>query len=447
MPLVAGTILLITYLIVPRRGWWFDQREVINSFFINGAFFFVMLVRSAVQKPYSLELMHWMFCYFFFYFAPVIQFKIYYFPLQLEPGNAEILQVNKLVLSWGICFYIGSIYAKYVKGIKGRVAYGIRDEVLKVFAIIATLITIGMLAIAGRSLFNRIDGWGAFMKMGQSTALLLVNGSRAFVTFNVIYNGVHYQQEKKGQLLLIYSLICLLICCFPTGIARFQAAAIYIGIMIFFFPQLRRGTKFTYLFIFALIVLFPFMDAFRRQNFSDVNIIKAFSSVFQNMAYSYTEGHYDAFSIFTYMLRMLEKEGLYWGKLLLGAVFFFVPREIWPGKPEGTGNIIMEAHNLNLSNVSAPLPVEAYINFGVIGMLLVGVLAGWIVKKLDGVYWQSEEKMNEKKEWSYLGFFYPVALSLFFFFLRGDLMSTLSYALSFVVVGYIMFRYCGNFKK
>ncbi len=452
IPFLAATIIMITYLIVPQRGWWFDQREVINSFFINGAFFFVMLVKCAVQKPYSLELMHWIFCYFFFYFAATIQFRIYYFPWDLEPSNDEILQANRYLLTWGISFWLGTSFAKYVKGFQGRTAVGFKGEALKDFAIIAAIATVYMMVIGGTALLNRGKTHLAFAEnMDQTSWLVILNGIRAFITFNVIFNLIYYRKEKKGQLYLLFSILCLLICCFPTGMARFQMATIYLGIMIFYFPQLRRGTKFTYFFIFALIILFPFLDNFRYQDFFRVNIIQAFKTVFQDMAYSYTEGHYDAFSMMIYTMKLVGEKGIYWGKQLLGGLFFFVPRSIWKGKPYSTGHMIMTKLGASFTNVSEPLTAEMYTDFGLVGMAILAIFIGWIVKKIDMAYWQKEETEDihglENREWSYLSILYPVLLSLFFFVLRGAFMSTFSGMMAFVVVGYIMFRYCGDFKK
>ncbi len=452
IPLLSATILLITYLIVPHRGWWFAQKEVINSFFVNGAFFFILLVKSATQKPYSLELMHWIFCYFFFYFAATIQFRIYYFPWGLEPSNAEILTANRYLLVWGISFWVGTAFARYVRGVQGRTATGIKYAAIKDFAIIAAFATLYIIFVEGDTLFNRNKVVGSLAKdMEQSTSLLIFNGLRAFITYNVVFNILHYSKEKKGQLYLIFSVLCLLLACFPAGLSRFQMAAIYIGIMIFFLPQLRQGTKFTYVFIFGLIVLFPFMETFRYQDFFKVNIIRAFENVFKDMSYSYTEGHYDAFSMMIYTMKTVAGNGIRWGIQLFGNLLFFVPRRFWSDKPYGTGYTIMQELGRDFKNVSAPMPAEMYINFGFIGIILGGVLVGWVVKKIDMAYWQLEAnrqtKGGEKRSWSYLSIFYPVLLSLFFFMLRGDFLSTLSYMMAFAVVGYIMFRMGGIFKE
>ncbi len=449
IPLLSAFFLIITYTLLPQRGWWFDQRDVINSFFVNGVFSFIMMVKTATKKPYSLELMHWIFFYFFFYFAATIQYRIYYFPWGLEPTNAEVLKANWFLLIWGISFSVGTMFARYTKGFRGRTVVGFKTEKIKDFNIIAVAIALYMLVAVGpKNMFSRGSVDSLFSTMEQSMSLVLSHSLRAFIAFNAVFSLIDYQKEKKGDLYLFIAFFCLLLCCFPSSMSRYNAAAIYIGMMVLFFPAMKRGCKFTYIFVFSLMVLFPFMNAFRAKDFFKVDIIQAFRNVFNNMTYSYTEGHYDAYSMMIQTIKGVEETGIYWGKQLLGSIFFFIPRSIWPEKPYGSGHTIMQNLGRDFKNVSEPIPAEMYINFGFVGMILAGFFAGWVLRKIDLIYWERESAENiEKKEYSFLSIFYPFLLSFFFFMMRGDLLSSVAYLTAYIVVGYIMFRIGGLFKK
>ena len=75
------------------------------------------------------------------------------------------------------------------------------------------------------------------------------------------------------------------------------------------------------------------------------------------------------------------------GSTLFLALFSWVPRVLWPGKPEMGSNELVEAHTgmvFSERAVFATGPVmEFYINFGYIGIFLGFVLLGYLVRQLD----------------------------------------------------------------
>ena len=90
--------------------------------------------------------------------------------------------------------------------------------------------------------------------------------------------------------------------------------------------------------------------------------------------------------------KYVEEFGISWGNQLLGAILFFVPRSIWPSKPLGTGHTAIVALDQHyFSNVSAPLIAEGYVNFGIVGVVLFALAAGWIFRKLDSAFWCRRE--------------------------------------------------------
>lgn len=115
----------------------------------------------------------------------------------------------------------------------------------------------------------------------------------------------------------------------------------------------------------------------------------------------------------------VEKNGVTYGKQLIGSVLFFVPRLIWPNKPLGSGqligNYLMENYSMWFNNVSNPLPSEGYINFGLIGVMFFGFL----LSKIG--HWVEDLKQN------YGWVVYLYISNHMIFILRGDLLSSLSY--------------------
>ena len=92
---------------------------------------------------------------------------------------------------------------------------------------------------------------------------------------------------------------------------------------------------------------------------------------------------YDQFSMLANTLGFTRDEGLTWGYQFLGALLFWVPRVVWPTKPLDSGVEVgqwMSSANVNLSS---PLWAEAWINFGVVGVVVTFALLGLLSRRLD----------------------------------------------------------------
>jgi hypothetical protein len=94
-----------------------------------------------------------------------------------------------------------------------------------------------------------------------------------------------------------------------------------------------------------------------------------------------------------------------------------------------------ESLGWTFTNVSCPLPGEAYINFGAFGIILFGIGSGFISKLMDRFYW--EKKSDVKTKFDVL---YAISLMMFFFMLRGDLLSSWAYMVAFISV-WVLFTF------
>jgi oligosaccharide repeat unit polymerase len=102
---------------------------------------------------------------------------------------------------------------------------------------------------------------------------------------------------------------------------------------------------------------------------------------------------------------------------------------MWPNKPYGSGSYMGQSLNWSFTNISCPLPGEAYINFGIFGIILFGVVFGFISKLMDRFYWEKTSDTRTKFD-----ILYAIMLMMFFFMLRGDLLSSWAYFLAFVFI-------------
>jgi hypothetical protein len=81
--------------------------------------------------------------------------------------------------------------------------------------------------------------------------------------------------------------------------------------------------------------------------------------------------------------------GPLWGSSYGAAVFAFVPRWIWPGKPRGPGSLYAQ-NFLGEVREGTAVPVnptaEEYWNFGILGVILISVLYGALIRHAHNFY-------------------------------------------------------------
>ncbi len=212
--------------------------------------------------------------------------------------------------------------------------------------------------------------------------------------------------------------------CFPTAMPRFETAALYTPILLWFFPVFRRRHVFVASFVGALLVLFPYLHQFRRFDASgNVEKIGVNFSQFEDL-------HFDAFFMFAKVLKMhMITDGLQ----LLGTFLFWVPRSIWTAKPVGSGQMIAEESQMFFTNLSMPYFAEGYINFGYLGVFLFTIIMACFCAYWDDYYWEKNRFIRNNVN----QVVYYLLIGLLFLILRGDLMNAMAYTCG--IIGSFLF--------
>lgn len=441
--MTAVVTLFISFFLVTNLSYADCRPDILLLFFVNGALFYCFTLRALFKHPYSLELMFWVFMFYFMFFAPLVQYTRHSFPWA-RPADTEVWEANVLLFIFSICFILGT---KLYKPSKKKTSY--RDlgrfitepiESSTSFSVILLMISGFILLLALRrkgisGLFvGRNEDVGLYEGTNGSISMLVTSSSIAFLTFATAYSFslAKCQRGLQRYILPVFQFLCLLLSYFPTSIPRYSVACIYIGLLLIVMDRFDRGSHFYWFFTVALVFLFPLMNLFRYSSLSEANISTFLEGFFKRFFRSYTEGHYDAFSMLCQSIKYVKLYGFSYGYQLLGSVLFFVPRTFWPDKPIGSGATIMETFRKDFTNVSCPFMGEAYINFGYIGVVLFALAAGYWTTRLDANYWQDREKGEGRSS------IYLFLLSLFFFMLRGDLLSSWAYMMSFVAVAFVL---------
>ena len=222
---------------------------------------------------------------------------------------------------------------------------------------------------------------------------------------------VTYLVLGKRRGITTITLLLLFVAANPaTGMARFQAAALYIAVLLGLIPRMwfQRSLMIGLLFGGIFLVM-PILDKFRY--FTEN------STVSYSTSFIYA-GHFDGFQMFALAL---QEGSLTWGRQLLGALLFFLPRAIWADKPISSGAFLADSSALDFDNISFPFFAEGYINFGFVGVAVFAAFLGWFAARYDTRF--------HRRSLRNINFvYYHFAGGLLFFLMRGSLMNGVSFA-------------------
>ncbi len=421
-----------------------DERSapIVATFIINlGICILNLFVLDS--RIYSLNKIFWLFNLIFFCLIPFFQYVFNIFPWGSTFTPNDILFANVLLFFWfliySLIYYLTNDYYVKRKFNIGRSLQHVGNLTWVkgiMFLILALVILRSYISNAGfTNILSR--GTNSSIEASSTTQWLLKEIiTRSLLLYFLLFSILNFRLKKSlgSKIILVTSLLINLVGNFPTALARYMAASFYISIFLYFKSRWKNKHIFSLLFIAGLTILYPLLGAFRDIKFSQsANILKDFSKKFLFQAA--VSGDFDAYSMFVNTIKYVHDFGVTFGLQLLGAIFFFVPRSIWPSKPVGSGALIAAKNGWLFTNVSCPLIGESYINFGLIGIIIFAIIYGIITSTLDNIYW-SLNKVNLYNYWSLV---YPVLLGMFFFHLRGDMLSSTAYTVGILVVGVITY--------
>ena len=437
---LLGVLFLVLHAITISIGTITASNAVIYiTFIVNGALWFFLLFKELLERPYSMKVIFYTFCLFFFYFAGIIQYISGRFPWVIYRDNDTVLKANIILFIFTLCYMLGSQLA-----VERNIDFS-SEKTIKEFKIshtrmmIISTVSLGvfmnkLIRVGFSGLFSRLSVREA-IDYGESSAftLLIKQLLMALQCVAVLVAILGVKQDRKKISYFIFNFV-LLLCTYPPGmISRYAVATIYGSIFILMFDSFKKNRNFILFFCVAYTILFPFLNNFRHTDFADVDTMKALSKTVEGIQTDWLAEDYDAYTTFTLTFDRVKSEGMSMGYQLLGVLLFFVPRTMWPNKPIGSGAYMGEKLGWDFTNVSCPIPGEAYINFGVIGVVAFGLIFGFISTIMDRFYWDKHSNIKTKFE-----ILYSISLMMFFFMMRGDMLSSWAYLIAFVIVWFAM---------
>lgn len=429
-------IILLLWIVTPshviRNNWL-----VMATFTINGVLWTYLLLYEVSKHPYSFSVIHWTFFLLFFFFAAVVQYMNNEFPWIDYRSDSVLIRANLILTLWTFGVIVGqntrTLMAKRKSRLKEKLTS--RIECNHIMATVAIAMIIALVRVKTIGLSNLLSRGTSSYSVSDNGAIsmLIEKCMQATSYFSTAIIVLAYKKRKCGLGAMIVSMGCLLIAYPPTGIARYAAAAIYLGILLTYSEKLKKENIFIFILLGAFSFVLPVLNAFRNLAFNEVDLFETLKDITDNFSTMWLAGDYDAYTMLTLAIDHVSTNGVTWMRQLVGVALFWVPRAIWKNKPVGSGYFIADNLGWTFKNLSCPLPGEAYINLGVIGVLLGGILIGKIMRFLDNCYWYRDKEDDRR-----IDVVYPVTMMMFFFMCRGDLLSSAAYMVAYIVVGYIM---------
>ena len=401
------------------------------TFSLNGIVLYLMWFRGLVKFSFSIDLIHSLFCLLFFWIAPILQVSAGFNTGELKVYEDDVVRANVFIFVWLVFYNVGVLLSAGKTFKAKQYSYG------SVSAKYVFLVLLALMIIALN--YIRKNGFDFGRKSlveteTQSLGLLINHCLAALVTFGAIFVINWTKNTKRSKIYIIVSIACLLLSCFPTAMSRYAAGSIYCCLCLTLFPSLRKKHRIIVILLLGMVVLFPVLGLYRHKSFSEVSFTDIKNQI-SNMTDYFVSGNYDAYQMIIAATRLVDYAGYSYGYQLLGALLFFVPRQFWPTKPVGTGAYIAQTLGWQFSNVSCPYISEAYVNFGVPGIILLAVFLGYIVNRTDNTYWY-----GDKTSFSFINLIYFYVVPYFLFACRGDMMSTFAYFCANMFVAFVIVK-------
>ena len=426
---IAIICYILTSITILQEGSYYNPLFEILNLFI--AFICIKALFFSNSGNYSLYKIFFLFILFFFCVAPVIQFKdgVRLMDTYFSENEYVLTTLFVLLIILIYNFFYKFFYDKLK--IHNRMFHDVISSELSIkkellMICISLAICSYVLYINNFNIFSLLFRSGDNRIVQSQTSWLIVEYFFRPMTMIIFLTAFLMKVRHKIVLSLLF--VFMLIALPPTGMARFSVAAIYTPVLLCLVPAMRKGNRFILLMFLGLLIVFPMLDIFRYFN-SDLSV------EFRLNFDQFKELHFDSYSMF---MRALRMETITYGQQLIGVIFFFIPRSLWPNKPIGSGAMVAGEQGLDFTNVSMPYIAEGYINFGVIGILLFIILLSFITAKIDKWYWLS----RASQPFSVDHILYMIMLCLLLFILRGDLLSSFSYTCGFVSSFFLVKKLC-----
>jgi|GEM_PF-4106072 len=398
--LVLATGLLGSALFLFAFGHINNKDPVAWSLLIlNGTFAVCMLAIGLARNPLGFFSIFFYFIAFFYVIIPAIWLITDEWPYastyQSYPGG--IFSYAQLCVFLASIGFAGSYFSTRSRpseavssGIK-RGAWTLRRHHFFYLLIYLSMLLAGYILFGGsvvdaafRSETLEGAGVGELGATKQRIAGDLLGLLRRAALFSSILLYLEYKRcgELRGKKRAAWVLVAALGLGLnlPMSVPRgWLLAVVFVLMALFVSNKSYRALAFSFVMIFGLYVS-SVIDIFKREYWITRDSLAFDRSYF-------LQGHFQSFDTFMSQILVAGQRGFDFGLNSIGMIFMHVPRSLWSGKPLSPSlQLASEYYYQNFNwyhNVGASSVGSFYLDFGVLGVVLFGVLLGFLSRRLD----------------------------------------------------------------
>jgi hypothetical protein len=342
------------------------------------------------------RLFFWSFSYVFLGLVAVIQVASDRFPQRVQPSSANVLDAAIIDAIFLVAFdVVWKLVPRHrtPKAPRGELTWR-RVQVLAIVAIAASAYEIRTHGGIGALIHNRQSFTAAFSpgtnglglinlpdKSGRSISVFLLSGPVFVAAYCFLVLS-----RKHGRRLTAWGAVTVAWALFvanPVSQPRQWSGTVFISLFLAWRGPLSRRwfIGFGFSVLFLLLVLYPFAGRLFRfapggQTVRSASISKQFSDL----------PDYDAFQQLASTVGYVGRNGFTDGKQIAANALFWFPRKYWTSKPRDAGYMVgtdLGYASTGNTNLSSPMPAEAYIDGGLTLVVVYGSLVGWVVRRSD----------------------------------------------------------------
>jgi oligosaccharide repeat unit polymerase len=394
----------------------------------------IILANSFTRDTISLDVIYWFFNYVFFGLGSYIMHQSGLWRYEVE---ADMYIITLFVIFFSNLIYGITYTYVYNRRIKKDDHY-MQNGVISIprlrgFIIILSIIILILFLHKGDFSGNLVRAIfeARFSPLSSMLSVIFQVTLMTLLYFSILNSKNRKTRGELVSTLIVFVLVLLLVN--PFSMNRTYAFAMYFPLLIIFLtPSIRKSSIYIVILFFGILASF-LQDMARNYLASEKGWIDIDSVLLNNYFYS---GSFDAFESVIHSISYVYENGIVFGYQFFGALFFWIPRSIWSGKPTGSGdyisyNYLSNYNDISYGNISFPYYAEFYLNFGIIGVFVSAIILGSILARVDCNFLKLrlivlDKSYNQKGYFTYNHVFLLYLPGVLLIMLRGDMFTAFS---------------------
>lgn len=385
---MAGVVPAILMAMTPTQG---DESSAwiwaVPVVLVSGIRFAWVVAKGQLRL---FEIVFWLFTYVFIGLAPLAQMRANTYP-GTTPALDTTLNERAMGIVWvGLAaFLVGLTIAtlRKQKPDEQRTVSLVVPHRVTIFCVIVLLGCLAYLARIGpATLFlsrvARGDVEAAAFSNSTVDAIISAFAALAPVIAFAAVMRLRRQRQARGEtppVFWAWAMLALIVLIDnPISTPRYVTGTAALGVLVALgaASKPRRLRILAVSLVAGMVLVFPLLDLFRYTTTPGDTQPTSFSETLMT-------ADFDAIDQINNAIWFVDTNGTRGGQQTLSAVLFFVPRATWPTKAEDTGVMIANFRGYKVTNLSAPVWTELYIDGGWL-FLVVGMgLLGFILRRAD----------------------------------------------------------------